>query len=149
MFGNLRLLLAGLGVAAVLALAAGLGLAMERHGEAAATARLQPQLDAANKSIGTLEASLATSEASIAAMRANDARNEKLIAAQEQKIAASDQRAADVAATIRRLQANDQSVAAFLAARIPAALCGVLNDRANAAVACSDDQGDPRAAAVP
>ena len=134
MFPNLKLIGLGLGALALLAALGTAGAFIEKRGYDKASAALQPKIDAANQALGAAAAANQADEATIAALTANDAANAALTDELEAKLAAARQQSQDVATTIRKLQNDDQTVAAFLGLAIPPALRGVLN------------HGNPRAA---
>jgi len=91
-------------------------------------AELQPQLDLANRNVAILQAAREENEATILALQSNQAINEVLQDQYETQVAALTQQASDAASAIRKLQADDQTVAAYLSAHIPAGLRRLLNN---------------------
>jgi hypothetical protein len=126
--------LGAMALAVVVALGAlgGVAAAIDRHGHDKAVAELQPKLDQANQTIGTLKAANDANEATIRTLTAEAAANDLLTQQYADRVTALNQQADDVAATIRKLQQDDQTVDAYLRTPVPAALRGVLNHPAAA-----------------
>lgn len=120
-----KLIAGGIGALALLGLLGVAAAAIERHGEDKATQILQPKLDKANHDLGVLSTANAQDEATITRMLADQQANDILIAQYADRVTALNQQADDTAAAIRRLQANDQTVDAYLRTPVPDALRGV------------------------
>jgi hypothetical protein len=138
------------GAVAVLALLAGAGVWLHARWVDEGKAIVQVQLDKANRDIGVLTAANVTNEATIRALEADERANEQIIENYAARVTALNQQADDTASAIRKLQADDQTVANYLRTPIPAALRGVLNHRrpAEPVGAANEDGGPPAAGAT-
>ena len=127
--GQWKLIGAAIGGLALLALLGTAAAVIDKHGYDKAAAVYQPKLDLAHQQLGEAVTANEANQATIADLLANDKANSALLDAYEAKIAALDQQSDDVAATIRKLQHDDQSIDAFLRTPVPAALRSVLAGR--------------------
>lgn len=121
-----KLVAGGVGILLVIAVLAGGAYLFEKRGADRATALWEAKLAAANQKIGTLQGALDADEESIRSLQADQAANDKLLNQYAAEQAAQDQAASDVAATIRKLQNDDQTVDAYLRTPVPPALRSVL-----------------------
>jgi len=138
------------GAVAVLALLAGVGVWLHARWVDEGKAIVQVQLDKANRDIGVLTAANVTNEATIRALEADERANEQIIENYAARVTALNQQADDTASAIRKLQADDQTVANYLRTPIPAALRSVLNHGrpAEPVGAANEDGGPPAAGAA-
>lgn len=147
---DIKLIAAGAFALVLGSMLVGGAVVIEKHGEATATARLQPKIDSLTASVGELTAVNATNQATIHAYQLNERAVEAINTQLQARLDAVDQQAADVNSTIRKLQNDNQDVRSFLGTPIPAALRSVLNDPTGGPVPASAsgaDQGRQAAAA--
>lgn len=148
MFALTPLLARLLAVAGVLAVLVAAGFWLHGRWVDEGKAIVQVELDKANRDLGTALAANATNEATIRAIMADKRADEELLDHYAARVTALTQQADDTAAAIRKLQADDQTVADYLRTPIPDALRSLLNHGRAAAgpVGAADRDGAAPAA---